>query len=378
MGLDARPFIDDHGEEADLPDLELAGDVSEDARDADSPASEVEGHAEAALEAAEGDADLPVQAALEAAEGDADLQVQAALEAAGEIQPLAGAPQQPTPEGNRGSSSTRLPNPRRRVESSPRELPNQFLTRQRILTVLDAFGCLPWIVIYEVGKEEWPKYLSILRVFRARKVYFCIEERKDKLKDHFCWGIFCGVLQILFVILFCLHTEGCILYFIATLSSSSQNTWIGVGAPSQNLSSYHHFGRNYLSSLYFATVTFFTIGYGDFHVVNEGEMAFIVIAHIFNFVVVAYLTVRISSLCQRKETEEGVANGSSSGRREIKLAVSPDVYFPKDLGLDNLDNLEIVMDLEEDFKLKICNLEADKIDFTHLAIYYIYNHSMTG
>ncbi|XP_048332550.2 potassium channel GORK isoform X2 [Ziziphus jujuba] len=367
MGLDARPFIDDHGEEADLPDLELSGDVSEDARDADSPALEVEGHA-----------DSPVQAALEAAEGDADLQVQAALEAAGEIQPLAGAPQQPTPEGNRGSSSTRLPSPRRRVESSPRELPNQFLTRwyplwewftifwalllsfgtpfelgflfvgsttwlfmlldsvttllgigdlvlqiyfcqkgidipqnkyhkywQRILTVLDAFGCLPWIVIYEVGKEEWPKYLSILRVFRARKVYFCIEERKDKLKDHFCWGIFCGVLQILFVILFCLHTEGCILYFIATLSSSSQNTWIGVGAPSQNLSSYHHFGRNYLSSLYFATVTFFTIGYGDFHVVNEGEMAFIVIAHIFNFVVVAYLTVRISSLCQRKETEEG-------------------------------------------------------------------------
>lgn len=54
--------------------------------------------------------------------------------------------------------------------------------------------------------------------------------------------------------------------------------------------------------------------------------------------------------------------------------VTPDVHFQKDLGLDSLDNVELVMALEEEFKLEIPDLEADKIDSTNLAIEYIYNH----
>nr|POF09794.1 acyl carrier protein 1, mitochondrial [Quercus suber] len=42
--------------------------------------------------------------------------------------------------------------------------------------------------------------------------------------------------------------------------------------------------------------------------------------------------------------------------------VTPDVHFQKDLGLDSLDNVEIVMALEEEFKLEIPDKEADKID----------------
>ncbi|KAI4370848.1 hypothetical protein MLD38_019151 [Melastoma candidum] len=59
-------------------------------------------------------------------------------------------------------------------------------------------------------------------------------------------------------------------------------------------------------------------------------------------------------------------------------SVTPDVHFQKDLGLDSLDNVEIVMALEEEFKLEIPDLEADKIDSTRLAIEYIYNHPMAG
>ncbi|CAL8120690.1 unnamed protein product [Prunus armeniaca] len=60
------------------------------------------------------------------------------------------------------------------------------------------------------------------------------------------------------------------------------------------------------------------------------------------------------------------------------LQVTPDVHFQKDLGLDSLDNVEIVMALEEEFKLEIPDKEADKIDSTNLAIEYIYNHPMAG
>ncbi|CAM8907304.1 unnamed protein product [Rhodiola kirilowii] len=58
--------------------------------------------------------------------------------------------------------------------------------------------------------------------------------------------------------------------------------------------------------------------------------------------------------------------------------VTPDVHFQKDLGLDSLDTVEIVMALEEEFKLEIPDKEADKIDSCNLAIEYIYNHPMTS
>lgn len=60
------------------------------------------------------------------------------------------------------------------------------------------------------------------------------------------------------------------------------------------------------------------------------------------------------------------------------LQVTPDVHFQNDLGLDSLDNVEIVMALEEEFKLEIPDKEADKIDSCSLAIEYIYNHPMAG
>ncbi|MBA0852800.1 hypothetical protein Goshw_009971 [Gossypium schwendimanii] len=50
------------------------------------------------------------------------------------------------------------------------------------------------------------------------------------------------------------------------------------------------------------------------------------------------------------------------------MQVTPDVHFQKDLGLDSLDTVEIVMALEEEFKLEIPDKEADKIDSCNLAI----------
>ncbi|GMP42518.1 hypothetical protein CsSME_00012234 [Camellia sinensis var. sinensis] len=58
--------------------------------------------------------------------------------------------------------------------------------------------------------------------------------------------------------------------------------------------------------------------------------------------------------------------------------VTPDVHFQKDLGLDSLDTVEIVIALEEEFKLEIPDKEADKIDSCFLAIEYIHNHPMAS
>lgn len=56
----------------------------------------------------------------------------------------------------------------------------------------------------------------------------------------------------------------------------------------------------------------------------------------------------------------------------------PMFIFHKDLGLDSLDTVEIVLALEEEFKLEIPDKEADKIDSCPLAVEYIYNHPMAS
>lgn len=62
----------------------------------------------------------------------------------------------------------------------------------------------------------------------------------------------------------------------------------------------------------------------------------------------------------------------------INLQVTPEVHFQNDLGLDSLDTVEIVMALEEEFKLEIPDKEADKIDSCKLAVEYIANHPMSS
>ncbi|KAK3430174.1 hypothetical protein EUGRSUZ_E01706 [Eucalyptus grandis] len=80
----------------------------------------------------------------------------------------------------------------------------------------------------------------------------------------------------------------------------------------------------------------------------------------------------------KEEVAERVLSVVKSFPKVDPATVTPDVHFQNDLGLDSLDNVEIVMALEEEFKLEIPDLEADKIDSCHLAIEYIYNHPMAG
>jgi len=54
--------------------------------------------------------------------------------------------------------------------------------------------------------------------------------------------------------------------------------------------------------------------------------------------------------------------------------VSPAADFQKDLGLDSLDTVELVMALEEEFAFEIPDNEADKINSINLAIDFIASH----
>lgn len=54
--------------------------------------------------------------------------------------------------------------------------------------------------------------------------------------------------------------------------------------------------------------------------------------------------------------------------------VNPSVNFQRDLGLDSLDTVEVVMAFEEEFGVEIPDAEAEKILSTNEAIDYIASH----
>ncbi|KAH9610593.1 hypothetical protein KSS87_009838 [Heliosperma pusillum] len=58
----------------------------------------------------------------------------------------------------------------------------------------------------------------------------------------------------------------------------------------------------------------------------------------------------------------------------IIAKVTPDAHFQKDLGLDSLDTVEIVMALEEEFRFEIPDNEADKISSISMAVDFIASH----
>jgi NADH dehydrogenase (ubiquinone) 1 alpha/beta subcomplex 1 len=82
------------------------------------------------------------------------------------------------------------------------------------------------------------------------------------------------------------------------------------------------------------------------------------------------------SFLDKDEVTERVLSVVKSFPKIDPSKVNPNVHFQKDLGLDSLDTVEIVMALEEEFAMEIPDKEADKIDSCSLAIDYIASHPM--
>uniref|UniRef100_A0A0D9WFX1 Acyl carrier protein n=1 Tax=Leersia perrieri TaxID=77586 RepID=A0A0D9WFX1_9ORYZ len=99
-------------------------------------------------------------------------------------------------------------------------------------------------------------------------------------------------------------------------------------------------------------------------------------------------SVRAARLLSSSVTEEG-AKGSFLDKGEVAdrivsvvknfqkvepSKVTPNAHFQKDLGLDSLDTVEIVMAFEEEFGFEIPDNEAEKIDSIKTAVDFIASH----
>ena len=55
--------------------------------------------------------------------------------------------------------------------------------------------------------------------------------------------------------------------------------------------------------------------------------------------------------------------------------VTPETHLANDLGVDSLDAVELIMDLEEEFNINIPDADAEKIVTVGEAIKYIEEHA---
>ncbi|KAL7109592.1 hypothetical protein ACP275_06G184400 [Erythranthe tilingii] len=80
------------------------------------------------------------------------------------------------------------------------------------------------------------------------------------------------------------------------------------------------------------------------------------------------------SFLEKSEVADRVLSVVKNFQKVDPSKVTPNAHFQKDLGLDSLDTVEIVMAFEEEFGFEIPDNEADKISSINLAVDFIASH----
>ncbi|KAK3135596.1 hypothetical protein QOZ80_5BG0420820 [Eleusine coracana subsp. coracana] len=80
------------------------------------------------------------------------------------------------------------------------------------------------------------------------------------------------------------------------------------------------------------------------------------------------------SFLDKGEVADRVVSVVKNFQKVEPAKVTPTAHFQKDLGLDSLDTVEIVMAFEEEFGFEIPDNEADKIDSIKTAVEFIASH----
>lgn len=81
-----------------------------------------------------------------------------------------------------------------------------------------------------------------------------------------------------------------------------------------------------------------------------------------------------STYLPKEQVTERVVNVVKNFQKVDPSQVSPEANFNKDLGLDSLDSVEVMMAIEEEFGVEIPDAEADKIETCGQAIDYLAQH----
>ncbi|KAI2489466.1 voltage-gated potassium channel [Fragilaria crotonensis] len=97
------------------------------------------------------------------------------------------------------------------------------------------------------------------------------------------------------------HLSACIFYFIARQSNfDPDNTWIGSEVEGMNAA------QRYVVSLYWAIVTFASVGYGDYSPVNPAEKIWGIIYMLLNIIITSWIIGSMTLLIVKQDEKTGL------------------------------------------------------------------------
>ncbi|KAM0973815.1 potassium channel KAT3-like [Malus sylvestris] len=165
----------------------------------------------------------------------------------------------------------------------------------RIYFPLDVASTLPFQVIYRIftGNMHHRQvfgFINMLRLWRLRRVSELFKRLEKDTRFSYFWVRY---IKLICVTLFAVHSSGCFYFWMATHHKQAKDTWIG-----SQINDFDHrsIWLCYTYSIYWATVTLTTVGYGDLHAVNFGEKIFSIFYMLFNIGLFAYLVGNMTNL----------------------------------------------------------------------------------
>ena len=101
------------------------------------------------------------------------------------------------------------------------------------------------------------------------------------------------VVKLIGVTLFALHSSACIFLWMAFHHQDKERTWLGSQVRDFTDRSVW---VGYTYAVYWSITTLATVGYGDLHAVNPGEMAFATCYMLFNLGLTSYIIGNMTNL----------------------------------------------------------------------------------